>query len=74
MRTGKAAAILRRRLIATITRRANHFGLSEVMSSPLRKNKSLNTSGKSPLRICPSHPIEGRIAIVTNVRWDAVDA
>jgi hypothetical protein len=23
---------------------------------------------------CPSHPIEGRFAIVTNVVWDAVDA
>jgi hypothetical protein len=24
--------------------------------------------------VCPSHPIEGRFAVVTNAVWDAVDA
>ena|ERR1700730_15759559 len=46
------------------------FGLS----SPACKNISLNPSGKSPLQTRPSHPKEGRVAIVTNARWDAVDA
>jgi len=45
-----------------MTRRANHFGLSEIVSSPPHKNISLNTSGKSPLLIRPSHPNEGRCA------------
>ncbi len=45
-----------------MTRRANHFGLSEIVSSPPHKNISLNTSGKSPLVIRPSHPNEGRCA------------
>jgi hypothetical protein len=35
---------------------------------------TLNSSGKSDVYFRASHPIEGRIAIVTNVRWDAVDA
>jgi len=44
------------------------------LSSPSHKNIPLNLSGKSAALLCASHPIEGRIAIVTNVRWDAVDA
>jgi hypothetical protein len=44
------------------------------LSSPFRKNIPLNPSGKSAALLRASHPIEGRIAIVTNVRWDAVDA
>src|SRR4051812_23832375 len=32
-----------------VTRRANHFGLSETVSSPRIKNKSLAPSGKSDL-------------------------
>src|SRR6188472_324767 len=55
------------------TRRANHFGLSEVLSSPRNKNISLNTSGKSLVVIRPSHPTRG-VAHVTNARWDAMDA
>ena len=53
--------------------RANHFCLSEIVSSPPCKNKSLNTSGKSLLQIRPSHPTRG-VAHVTNARWDAMDA
>jgi hypothetical protein len=34
----------------------------------------LNLTGKSSLWLRPSHPMKGRLAIVTNVRWDAVDA
>jgi hypothetical protein len=49
--------------------------ISKNLSSPFRKNNSLNPSGKSPL---PVRPVlsrqEGRIAIVTNAGWDAVDA
>jgi hypothetical protein len=45
------------------------------VSSPLCKNISLHPSGKSSLQIraIPSHT-EGRIMIVTNAGWDAVDA
>jgi hypothetical protein len=43
------------------------------VSSPRIKNISLNTSGKSPLGIRPSHPTRG-VAHVTNARWDAMDA
>src|ERR1700681_3963517 len=45
------------------------------LSSPLCKNISLHPSGKSSLQIraIPSHT-EGRIAIVTNAGWGAVDA
>jgi hypothetical protein len=48
--------------------------ISKKLSSPRAKNIPLNPSGKSALPTRPSHPNEGRIAIVTNVRWDAVDA
>jgi hypothetical protein len=44
------------------------------VSSPVDKNISLNPSGKSPLEICPSHPKRGGSRVVTNARWDAVDA
>jgi hypothetical protein len=44
------------------------------VSSPFAKNIPLVPSGKSPLLIRPSHPTRGRIAIVTNAGWDAVDA
>ena len=44
-----------------------------MVSSPPRKNISLNTSGKSPLLIWPSRPTRG-VAHVTNARWDAMDA
>jgi hypothetical protein len=50
-------------------------GLSACVSSPLCKNISFHPSGKSSLqlRAIPSHT-EGRIAIVTNAGWGAVDA
>ena len=45
------------------------------LSTPFAKNISLSPSGKSVL---PARPVlsrqEGRIAIVTNAGWDAVDA
>jgi hypothetical protein len=44
------------------------------MSSPVRKNISLSPSGKSNLRLAPSRPTEGRLAIVTDAGRDAVDA
>jgi len=40
----------------------------------LRKNISLNLSGKSKLQLPPSRPTRGALAIVTNAGWDAVDA
>jgi hypothetical protein len=52
-------------------RRANHL---KSLSRPSRKNIPLNLSGKSVLFLRASHGREGRVAIVTNVRWDAVDA
>jgi hypothetical protein len=48
--------------------------ITQNLSSPLQKNISLPPSGKSVVSLRASHPNEGRIAIVTNVRWDAVDA
>src|SRR6202171_292090 len=48
---------------------------SKILSSPFCKNISLHPSGKSSLQIraIPPHT-EGRIAIVTNAGWGAVDA
>jgi hypothetical protein len=56
------------------TRRANHFGLSEIVSSPGIKNISVFSAAKS-LHI-NSHPVprRGASAIVTNVGRVAVDA
>src|SRR5258707_9892151 len=48
--------------------------ISKILSSPSHKNIPLNPSGKSPLRLRPSHPMRGALRNVTNVRWDAVDA
>jgi hypothetical protein len=48
--------------------------ITKFLSSPDRKIISLNPSGKSPLKIRPSRPQEGRLAIVTDVGRDAVDA
>ena len=53
--------------------RANQFWLSEIMSSPSRKNILLFRRPKSGLLIHPSHPTRG-VAHVTNARWDAMDA
>ena len=44
------------------------------MSSPGFKNISLPSQGKSAAKIVRLTRQEGRIAIVTNARWDAVDA
>src|SRR6478672_934876 len=41
-----------------LTRRANHFGFSEVLSSPGIKNISLSPSGKSKLYPSPSRPTQ----------------
>ena len=61
--------------IAWSLRQSNPTGKSpETLSIPLAKNIPLNASGKSAALLRPSHPNEGRIAIVTDVRWDAVDA
>jgi len=38
------------------------------------KNISVPFEPKSPAYSVPSHPLEGRIAIVTDAGWDAVDA
>src|SRR5712664_3285463 len=44
------------------------------VSSPLCKNISVFTHPKSHLELFASRPTEGRIAIVTDAGWDAVDA
>jgi len=48
--------------------------ISKDLSSPFHKNISLNPSGKSPLEARPSHPNRGGSRVVTNARWDAMDA
>ncbi len=44
------------------------------MSSSQIKNIPLPSQGKSAAKIARLTRQEGRIAIVTNARWDAVDA
>src|SRR5260370_40033007 len=44
------------------------------LSSPSAKNISLSPSGKSNLRLAPSRPSGGALAIVTDAGRDAVDA
>ena len=44
------------------------------LSSPVCKNIPLLVLPKSPLYRQPSRPTQGRIAIVTDAGWDAVDA
>jgi hypothetical protein len=44
-----------------------------AVSSPFRKNIPVRALPKSLLHLQPSHPSEGRIAIVTNAGRDAVD-
>ena len=48
-------------------------GVSSLISD-FPKNISVPTYPKSNLELFPSHPTEGRIAIVTDAGWDAVDA
>jgi len=49
-------------------------GSTNIVSSPIRKNISLPALVETPLLIPSSRPTKGRIAIVTDVRRDAVDA
>jgi leucyl aminopeptidase (aminopeptidase T) len=44
------------------------------VSSPGIKNIPVATSGKSAAQLRPSTATRGAIAIVTTVRWDAMDA
>jgi hypothetical protein len=48
--------------------------ISHFLSSPFRKNIPVPSIPKSLLYPPPSRPPEGRIAIVTDAGWDAVDA
>jgi len=48
--------------------------ITDLLSSPLRKNISVPAQPKSLLYPQPSRLIEGRIAIVTDAGRDAVDA
>ena len=56
------------------TRRANHFGLSKVESSPLDKNILLFRNRKSVYIYTHPVPLEGRIRIVRDAGRGAVDA
>ena len=49
------------------------LGLSSLISD-FPKNISVPTYPKSRLELSLSRPTEGRIAIVTDAGWDAVDA
>src|SRR3981189_3521514 len=49
------------------TRRANQFGFSEIVSSPVSKNIPIGTSPKSLLQLRPSHPTRGASAVVAYV-------
>jgi hypothetical protein len=44
------------------------------LSSPVPQNFSLSSLIETSLHPAPSRPSEGRIAIVTDAGWDAVDA
>jgi hypothetical protein len=48
--------------------------ITQTLSSLAAKNFSLSFRGKSPAYLLSSHSLEGRIAIVTDAGWDAVDA
>jgi hypothetical protein len=48
--------------------------ITDLLSSPFCKNISVFCRPKSPAYSPPSRPSEGRIAIVTDAGWDAVDA
>ena len=56
------------------TRNSQTASTRFYLSSPARKNIALNPSGKSILELRQPTPSEGRIMIVTNVGWAAVDA
>src|ERR1700730_8677403 len=65
---GHSPAATRTQLICPTGASAN------IVSSPVRKNISLHALVETALLIPPSRPTKGRIAIVTDVRRDAVDA
>jgi hypothetical protein len=65
---------LARPICDKLARRANQFGFSEIASSPGNKNIPLPAQPKSVVQSCPSTATRGAIAIVTTVRWDAMDA
>jgi hypothetical protein len=48
--------------------------ISQNLSSPSDKNISLPPSGKSVVSLRASHPRRGGSRVVTNARWDAMDA
>src|SRR6478672_4177641 len=56
------------------TRRANHFGFSEMVSSPKIKNISVFVQPKSDAYQTCLVPPEGRSRVVTSAGRDAVDA
>ena len=49
-------------------------GFLSSLISDFPKNISVPTHPKSDLELFVSRPTEGRIAIVTDAGWDAVDA
>src|SRR3954469_7400945 len=56
-----------------LARRANHSDFQKSCQAP--ESKIFLFFGNPNQRmVCPSHPTRGAIAIVTNARWDAVDA
>src|SRR3954464_9179875 len=55
------------------TRRANHSDFQKSCQAPESKI-FLFFGNRNRRMVRPSHPTRGAIAIVTNVRWDAVDA
>jgi hypothetical protein len=56
-------------------RQNNPTGKSQkTCPAPSRKIFRLTRRANQRYQLGPSHPEEGRLAIVTNVRWDAVDA
>jgi len=56
----RSCGLLAASVILSVTaRQANHFGLSEIASSPGIKNIPLPSSAKSPLSLCPSTPARG---------------
>jgi hypothetical protein len=71
---GYTAAVLFDRCLTNCERKLPDGQISKNLSSPSRKNIPLHPSGKSSLQARPVSPEKGRIMIVTNARWDAMDA
>ena len=71
----EARRCVRKQDFAADLRQTNTTGKSlKSLSIPSRKNIPLAPSGKSVINSARLTRYEGRIAIVTNARWDAVDA